>query len=99
MSKHEDTSNPGNVHQVRGCIPDSSSVPPSLKVDCPLWAGVACTRRITLLPFCFQKLNKISFEILLYVGAGRRTEQAEKKKKRRIHSFELVKIRTCFNEE
>lgn len=44
----------------------------------------------------------ISLEILLYIEAGGRTEKEERKKKKekkRIHSFELVEIRTHFNEE
>lgn len=75
MSKHEDTSNPGNGHQGKGCMPDSSSGQPSHEVDCPLWACITSPRRIMPFPFRFQKLNKISLEILLYVGVGGRTEQ------------------------
>lgn len=80
MSEHEVTSDPGNGHQVKGCMPDSSNVQPFHKVDCLLWAGISCPRRIMLFLFCFQKRNKISLEILLYVGMGGRTEQEEKQK-------------------
>jgi len=98
MSKHEDTSSSGNGHhQVKGCMPDSSNIQPPHEVDSSLRAGITWPRRIMLFPFCFQKLSKILQEILLYVGSGEGTEEEEKKKKR-INSFELVKIRTCFNE-
>lgn len=70
------------------------------KTHCPPWAGITQLSRIRLFPFCFQNLNKVLLKFLLCIWGwtGKAEQEEGGHKKEKDFFFELVKIRTGFNE-